>query len=196
MTERELFNLVSKGGGDVLSDVIAILRRECKFCLIGGLAVNCYLDAVYTNDAEFAVAVPDTGILLRSLEEFGFCVIERRYSSRFSCPEYMVIAKPASKLKIHISNDVRMSEFPARSDNREVLGEIVPVACLNDLVQERIWSCECPDRDIIAVGKDRLDLIRIGLKYQEQISIFPEEIRKYVVSQSGKNEEEDEGVEL
>lgn len=188
MTAKDLYNLVSGNGGDDLSDAIAILRRECKFCLIGGLAVNCYVEAVFTLDADFVVAIEDTAKLVDEFKKSGFNVMGKKHS--------LNITRPGSQVRIQITKDDRYLDFPSRAEEGEVLGEILPVACLKDLIQGKIWAYEDPDRRASKREKDRLDLIRIGLKYQEQISIFPDEIRNYVVSQSGKDEEKDEGVKL
>lgn len=189
MTERELYNHVSKGGGDVIADAVKILRNECKFCLIGGLAVNCYVEPVYSMDVDFAVSVCDTGKLLHSFEEAGFHVGERTYSARFSCPESMCQIRPGCLARIRIDNESRMKEFPLRADNREIFGEIIPVACLDDLVQERSWFLECPDLDIVSSKKAGLDLIRISMKYPEYLPKMPEEIRCQVEIQLRKEKD-------
>jgi hypothetical protein len=178
MTAKELFNLVSDNGGNDLSDAIAILKSESKFCLIGGLAVNCYVDPVYTLDADFVPAMKDTSKLARELEKSGFNIIERRY--------YLSVVRPGSKVRIQITKDDRYFAFPSRAEDKEVLGEILPVACIEDLIQGKTWAFSDPDRKFEKREKDRLDLIRIGMKYQNQLSIMPEEIRALISAQLNK----------
>src|SRR6266446_5818052 len=55
MTAAEIYNSVTNGGASDFAEVAAILDRYGPWCLIGGLAVNCYVEPVYTMDADMIV---------------------------------------------------------------------------------------------------------------------------------------------
>ena len=55
MTALEAYELTTKGGATDFARVIAACETFGPYCLIGGLAVNCYVDPVYTLDADLAV---------------------------------------------------------------------------------------------------------------------------------------------
>jgi hypothetical protein len=55
MTAAEIYNSVTNGGASDFEEVAAILDRHGPWCLIGGLAVNCYVEPVYTMDADMIV---------------------------------------------------------------------------------------------------------------------------------------------
>ena len=49
------FESVTNGGSSDFAQVVAILNASGPWCLIGGLAVNCYAEPVYTVDADVVV---------------------------------------------------------------------------------------------------------------------------------------------
>ena len=48
MTDKEAFELISKGGASDFARVITMCDGIGGYCMIGGLAVNCYVEPVYT----------------------------------------------------------------------------------------------------------------------------------------------------
>src|SRR3984893_19028042 len=46
MTAAEIYNSVTNGGASDFAEVAAILDRHGLWCLIGSLAVNCYVEPV------------------------------------------------------------------------------------------------------------------------------------------------------
>ena len=68
MTAAELFESITNGGMSDFGQVLAVLREcEGSWCLIGGLAVNCYVAPVYTADADFVVATDMIDIVVQGL---------------------------------------------------------------------------------------------------------------------------------
>jgi hypothetical protein len=57
MTESEVYESVTGSGGSDFALLAEILNRHSAWCLIGGLAVNCYVEPVYTLDANIVVTV-------------------------------------------------------------------------------------------------------------------------------------------
>lgn len=155
MTAAEIYDSVTNGGAGDFAAVVRILDRHGPWCLIGGLAVNCYVEAVYTVDADIVVA---TEKLDKARENL------RRDKN------------DQSQLQIHLTQDPRYQPFVTRAVKREVLGQSVPVADVKDIVQGKVWAWNDPQRRLSKRKKDELDLIRLGEAYPELRSEMPREI--------------------
>ena len=68
MTAAEVYESVTNGGTSDFADVAAILNRHKPWCLIGGLAVNCYVEPVYTIDVDLVVVATNLSQIQRALE--------------------------------------------------------------------------------------------------------------------------------
>ena len=55
----------------------------------------------------------------------------------------------------------------------KVLGEMVPVASLENIVRGKVWAWSDPKRRLSKRKKDELDLIRIAEKYPEFGKLMP-----------------------
>ena len=55
MTAAEIYESVTNGRASDFADVVGVLDRYKPWCLIGGLAVNCYVEPVYTVDVDLVV---------------------------------------------------------------------------------------------------------------------------------------------
>lgn len=165
MTETEIFESVTNGGSSDFSLLVDLLDKHGHWCLIGGLAVNCYVEPVFTIDADIVVALEDLGSIQVELIARGFEVIEHPHS---------VNAQMAgSELRIQFTVDQRCQEFLADTSVKLVLGERVPVASLENIVRGRVWAWSDPRRRLSKRKKDELDLIRIAEKYPELRTLIP-----------------------
>jgi hypothetical protein len=182
MTAAELFESITNGGTSDFGQVIAVLREHnIKWCLIGGLAVNCYVTPVYTTDADFVVAVKMLDLVVRQLIEHSFRI------SRF---EFSVNAqKPGSDLIIRFTRDERYQPFVERAEIREIFAHRVPVAALPDLIQGKTWAWEDSRRRLSKRTKDQADLIRIGETYPEFLYLLPESLRQALRDQGNDSPE-------
>lgn len=52
VTAAEAYDLTTRGGAGDFAQVIAACETFAPYCLIGGLAVNCYVEPLYTLDAD------------------------------------------------------------------------------------------------------------------------------------------------
>ena len=168
MTAEEIYESVTNGGASDFAQVVAILRRHGPWCLIGGLAVNCYVEPVYTIDADIVVVSQHLEAIRGELAASGFQMEQFAHS--------LNAKKAAGKLNIQFTQDDRYQAFIARAQAREVLGQSVPVADLNDLVQGKIWAWTDEKRRVSKRKKDELDLIRIAEAYPELRGNMPKEI--------------------
>jgi hypothetical protein len=173
MTAEEIYESVTNGGSSDFAQVAEILDRTGRWCLIGGLAVNCYVEPVYTIDADIVLALENLPGVRENLAAAGFRFEEFAHSLNAS--------KPGSKLQIQFTQDARYQDFIDRAERRDVLGNAIPVAKLEDIMQGKIWAWEDSERRPTKRKKDELDLMRIAEAFPELRHLIPNDI----VSQLG-----------
>ena len=169
MTAVEVFELTTSGGASDFVRVIELCSRLGPYCLIGGLAVNCFVDPVYTLDADLVLVSDAVDDAANVLADAGFTI--QRFPHSLNAQ-----AKP-SELRIQFTLDERYQAFVSRSTEREVLGTRVQVAQLEDIVQGKLWAWGDPARRLAKRKKDELDLIRLAEAYPELVSTYPPVLR-------------------
>lgn len=172
MTESEVFEAVTGSGSSDFALLVSILKKHGNWCLIGGLAVNCYVEPVYTLDADIVVATAKAQSIRQELATAGFSIQEFAHSINAQMK--------GSELRIQLSTDPRYQDFLIGTTLMDVLGEHVPVAALSKLVQGKVWAWKDETRRPTKRKKDELDLMRILEAYPELRSLMPEEISKQV----------------
>jgi hypothetical protein len=170
MTEAEIFESVTGSGSTDFATLVGILSRHGKWCVIGGLAVNCYVEPVYTVDADIVVVAAALAGIKSELEQSGFTTEQFQHS--------LNARMPGSDLRIQLTLDPRYQEFVERAESRSVLGLKVPVAGLADVINGKIWAWSDDTRRLSKRKKDELDLIRILERYPEFRDSMPAEIRR------------------
>ncbi|MGI9074348.1 MAG: hypothetical protein ACR2JB_24220 [Bryobacteraceae bacterium] len=103
--------MTTRGGVGDFAQVIAACETFAPYCLIGGLAVNCYVEPVYTLDADIVAISQQFRPLLVRLQEQGF---------KIETPVNMQASE--SDLRIQFTTDERYQTFLSGSSKREVLG--------------------------------------------------------------------------
>ncbi|MGH9815251.1 MAG: hypothetical protein ACRD5F_12280 [Candidatus Acidiferrales bacterium] len=169
--------MTTKGGASDFARVVEICRRLGPYCLVGGLAVNCYVEPVYTLDADFVLVAARMEHLKQELLQMGFSVDEFPHSLNARAPE--------SELRIQFTRDARYQPFLGRAQEKEVLGVRVSVAKLEDLVQGKLWAFLDPERRLTNFGasalatrkKDELDLLRLAETYPHLRDLYSLELR-------------------
>ena len=170
MTASEVFEAVTGSGSSDFATLVAILNRRGNWCLIGGLAVNCYVEPVYTLDADLVVVAAELPDIRVELIQAGFSIEE--------FPHSLNAQMAGSDLRIQFSLDPRYQDFLSDTTVREVLGQEVPVASLSNIVRGKAWAWSDAKRRLSKRKKDELDLIRILEKYPEVGDLMPAEIRR------------------
>jgi hypothetical protein len=168
VTALEAYDLTTKGGGGDFATVVAACESLGPYCLIGGLAVNCYVEPVYTLDADIVVIAHQLSAVSERLRQQGF-VVETH-------PHSVNVRSAGSELRIQFTTDERYQAFLARSEEREVLGRRVRVACLQDVAQGKLWAYDDPQRRLSKRKKDELDLIRLAEAYPTLKSMYPRDL--------------------
>jgi hypothetical protein len=172
MTESEVFESITGSGSSDFAILIQILNRHGAWCLIGGLAVNCYVEPVYTLDADIVVVSSELPAIKAELLQAGFKVEE--------FPHSMNARMSGSDLRIQLSLDPRYQSFLKNAQALKVLGQVVPVASLADVIAGKTWAWRDQKRRATKRKKDELDLMRILEAYPETRNLMPEQIKAQV----------------
>jgi hypothetical protein len=159
VTAVEAFELTTQGGATDFARLIAACESYGPYCLIGGLAVNSYVEPVYTLDADLVVRQ-------------GFKIEEHAHSVNATAS--------GSDLRIQFTTDQRYQAFPTRAVEAKVLGIQVRVASLVDVTQGKLWAYGDPRRRFSKRKKDELDLIRLAEAYSELLALYPDELREQI----------------
>src|SRR5438045_7915746 len=114
MTASEIFESITGSGTSDFATLVRILNQRGPWCLIGGLAVNYYVEPVYTLDADIVVIASNLSQLSAHLREQSFKTEEH--------PHSVNALAPGSKLRIQFTTDERYQAFLTRSVQAEVLG--------------------------------------------------------------------------
>ncbi len=168
MTATEAYELTTHGGATDFALVVEVCDRFAPWCLIGGLAVNTYVEPVYTLDADLVVVTPNLRALTDDLRSHGFVIEEHEYSVNAQGPE--------SQLRIQFTTDPRYQEFLPRAVAAIVLGVPVRVAALEDTTQGKLWAYADSSRRFSKRKKDELDLIRLAEAWPGLRKMYPQEL--------------------
>lgn len=179
MTAAQVYDSVTNGGASDFAQAVAIFNQHGPWCLIGGLAVNHYVEPVYTIDADLVLATENLPAVRDALVGAGF-VVE-------VFPHSINARKPESKLVLQLTTESRYQDFIGRAERGEVLDCTVPIASLPDLIQGKIWAWQDPTRRLSKHKKDELDLVRIAESYPELRTLMPDEVVSQIQERRGGN---------
>ena len=169
MTASEIFESITGSGSTDFATLVSILNRRGGWSLIGGLAVNCYVEPVYTLDADIVVTATELAGIKDELISAGFLLEE--------FPHSLNARMEKSDLRIQFTLDPRYQDFVHDTSIREVLEQPVPVASLSNVVRGKVWAWSDPNDRFSKRKKDELDLIRLLEKYPELCDLMPDAIR-------------------
>jgi hypothetical protein len=170
MTGKEFINTVANGKLDIIQMVLDILAETgSRYCLIGGLAVNAYVEPVVSLDLDIVAAVEDIEAISKSVGERGFRVEQFEHSVN--------LTSEASDLRIQLQTDPRYQGFITGAETRDVLGYEMKVAKLADVLQGKIWAYMDKERRKSKRQKDLADIFRIIETYPELEDALPQSLR-------------------
>lgn len=158
---------------DLLDRFIALLDQEAvEYCVIGGQAVNAYVDPLVSLDLDVAVAAEDQQRLAALLaRDFRVEVF----------PHSLNVSVPGSDLRIQIQLDPRYAEFVLHAESRSVLGTPLRVARVADVLRGKVWAASDPTRRASKRQKDLADISRLIEAYPELRSAVPTELLQRLV---------------
>src|ERR1043165_4521902 len=153
MRAADFFRAVTMDKSEMLDRILALFEREgVRYCVIGGLAVNAYVEPNVTLYLDVVIAPEQVeGIVGLLANEFKVTEF----------PHSLNVNDPDSELRVQIQRDPRYNDFVERAQVREVLGMKMPVASVEDVLQGKIWAATDPDRRELKRKKDELDILRI-----------------------------------
>jgi hypothetical protein len=170
MSAGEIYESVTTGGASDFAEVVAVLNRNKPWCLMGGLAVNCLLEPVYTVDIDIVAVAANLEQSGHELEATGFRV------ERFEPP--VNAQRPASKLNVQLTTDARDQGVVANATEQEVPENRVPVPRPEDIVRGKVWAWQDATRRLSKRKKDELGLIRSAKAHPELRRLMRAEIVK------------------
>jgi len=171
MTGKEFFNSLANGKSDILQLLLDILAEtELRYCVIGGLAVNAYVDPVVSLDVDIVLTAHDIDTVAKAAKERGLRVEEFEHSVNLS--------SPGSDLRIQIQTDPRYQEFIAGAELRDVLGYKMKVARLEDVLHGKVWAYMDKSRRRSKRQKDLADVLRITEAFPEMATTLPQVLKE------------------
>jgi hypothetical protein len=160
MTGKEFLNSLANGQSDIIQILLNVIAETAsRYCVIGGLAVNAYVEPVVSLDIDIVIAVNDVEATCRTAEKWGLRVEPFEHSVNISSPQ--------SDLRIQLQTDLRYQEFIPRAELKDILGYKMYVACLDDVLRGKVWAYDDQTRRRSKRQKDLADILRI-------IEIYPQ----------------------
>jgi hypothetical protein len=171
MTSKEFVNRLANGKSDIIQIFLDILSKTgSQYCLIGGLAVNAYVEPVVSLDMDVVAAVEDIGAICKATKELGLKIEEFEHSVN--------ITSANSDLRIQLQSDPRYQGFVSIANSRNVLGYTMRVARVEDVLQGKVWAYSDKTRRKSKRQKDLADIFRIVEKFPHLEASLPQNLRE------------------
>jgi len=171
MTGKEFVKSLANGKSDIIQILLDILSKTgSRYCLIGGLAVNAYVEPVVSLDLDIVPAAEDIGTICKAAKEHGLRVEQFEHSIN--------ITSESSDLRIQLQADPRYQRFVSFAEDRDMLGYKMKVARLEDVLQGKVWAYMDKTRRKSKRQKDLADIFRIVEKYPQHEASLPQSLRE------------------
>jgi hypothetical protein len=169
MQALTFWKTVTMDYSNLLENLIELLKKhDVQFCVIGGQAVNAYVEPLVSLDLDIVVAVDQ----IEKVE----ALFEKQFVVK-NFPHSLNVTIPNSDVRVQIQTDERYSSFLERASIHNVLGMELPVASIEDVLQGKIWAALDSERRGSKRQKDLADIARILENYPELRAKVPQEIR-------------------
>ena len=149
---------------------VVVMQGGSRYCLIGGLAVNAYVEPIVSLDLYIVTAVEDVETISKAARERNFKVEHFEHS--------VILTSQTSDLPIQLQTDPRYQGFITDAETRDVLGYRMKVAKLGDVLQGKIWAYMDKERRRSKRQKDLADILRIIETYPEFEEALPQGLRE------------------
>ena len=164
-------NRVTKDETDLLQTILDTLAESgSAYCVIGGLAVNAYVEPVVSLDLDVVVTDKHVEDMCAAAEDKGLKVERFEHSVN--------LAGANSDLRVQLQTDPRYQAFIPRSSQKEILGYRMNVAALADVLQGKIWAYSDEQRRKSKRQKDLADIMRLVEANPKLESRLPASIRQ------------------
>lgn len=159
MRASVFYNIVTRGGGAEIEELLRLLDEAgIRYCVIGGQAVNHYVEPLVSLDLDLIVA---TGQLAAAEE-----LLSNRYAVR-RFPHSLNVNLGVSDLRVQVQTDSRYSDFVDRAEPGDVLGIPMYVAASRDVLQVKIWAAQDSSFRPSKRQKDLTDIARLIEAYPD-----------------------------
>ena len=153
MQALEFWQAVTRDRADVLGQLTRSLAEAgARYCIVGGQAVNAYVEPVVSLDLDLVVSQED---MARLLEHLGGSFKLETFAHSIN------LSLPGSDLRVQVRTDPRYASFVARAQPRDVLGLKLPVAAVEDVLRGKVWAALDPKRRGSKRLKDLADIARL-----------------------------------
>lgn len=170
MTGKEFLNCLANGKADIVQTLLDILSETAsRYCLIGGLAVNAYVEPVVSLDLDVAVALENIEVICTAARQRGLSVERFEHSVNLNSAN--------SDLRIQLQTDPRYQAFLRGAEDRDVLGYRMKVAALGDVLQGKVWAYMDKTRRTSKRQKDLADIARLIERYPSLEASLPQTLR-------------------
>ncbi|HOV73233.1 MAG TPA: hypothetical protein PK967_04615 [Candidatus Hydrogenedentes bacterium] len=171
MTGKSFLNGVTRDREDILGRFLLVLAgTEIPYCVIGGLAVNAYVEPVVSLDLDVVVALDRLDSVLAESRRSGLTAETFEHSVNLESPD--------SDLRIQLQTDGRYQPFLARAVEKDVLGYRMRVACVEDVLQGKVWVYSDETRRRSKRQKDLADIMRLVEAFPALRNTLPEDVRR------------------
>ncbi len=168
MEALAFWKAVTVDAANLLERLIAALaEHEVRYCVVGGQAVNAYVEPLVSLDLDLAITTSDA-------ERIEQLLAPEFHVERFA--HSINVSVTGSDLRVQFQTDPRYASYPERSEVRTVLGLELPVARLEDVLEGKIWAALDATRRPSKRQKDLADISRILERFPEQRARVPEQI--------------------
>ena len=172
MTKKEFLNAISNGKADIVQAFLDILSSSnVDYCVIGGLAVNAYAEPVVSLDLDIVVAAENIETVIKAVKAH-FKIQRFAHSVNLSTVK--------SDLRIQLQTDSRYQEFISRASAHTVLGYEMKVACIEDVLQGKIWAYLDEKRRKSKRQKDLADIVRLIEESPSLAEVLPESVKNRI----------------
>ncbi len=169
MNKRTFLNGLSNGEQDIIQQLLNLLTElDIDYCIIGGLAVNAYVDPVVSLDLDIVVVMDCIEKLIEGAQ----------YTFKIESFEHSInLTSAKSDIRIQLQIDKRYQDFIEKASMKEIMGYQMKAACLEDVLQGKVWAYSDEKRRASKRQKDLADIFRIIEAYPELKENLPESIR-------------------
>ena len=171
MTGKEFMNRMANGKADILQVFLDILSQtNSRYCIIGGLAVNAYVEPVVSLDLDIVAAVENLAAICEESKKRGMKIEPFEHSVNVTSPD--------SDLRIQLQQDARYQEFLACATDKDVLGYPMKVAKIENVLQGKVWAYMDTTRRRSKRQKDLADIFRIIEKFPQLKASLPQSLKE------------------
>ena len=169
MNKKEFMNCVGNGREDILQQMLDLLNEtKVDYCVIGGLAVNAYVEPVVSLDLDLVVVTEAIENVLEAAEEIF-------HIEKF--PHSVNLTSTKSDLRIQLQTDPRYQTFIPRSSIRAVMDYEMKVATVENVLQGKIWAYSDEQSRKSKRQKDLADIFRLVESYPHLKDLLPEPLK-------------------